>query len=326
MIDGSRPARDADGARPRGRRRGRRAGRGRDRASRPATTSCSPSSPPAASASRAWPAAPRSASRAPRRTRPARCSAASAGSITASGTRRSTTTSASRPSPTTSWSRSASAIKVDPELPFELAALFGCAVLTGVGAAVNAARIEPGRERRGLRPRRGRARGAARRGRSRAPGRSSPSTSCPTKLELAQELGATHAVQAGPGRRGGDPRAHRRRRRQGDRDGRQRARAGRGLRGDAPRRHHGHRRPAATRARCSASRPCRLVAEERTLRGSYLGSSVPARDIPRFIELHRQGRLPVDRLLTHRSPLDEINEGFDRLASGEAVRQAVVFD
>ena len=67
-----------------------------------------------------------------------------------------------------------------------------------------------------------------------------------------------------------------------------------------------------------------LVAEERTLRGSYLGSCVPARDIPRFIELYRGGRLPVERLLTHRLALDEINEGFDRLACGEAVRQAVV--
>ena len=42
-----------------------------------------------------------------------------------------------------------------------------------------------------------------------------------------------------------------------------------------------------------------LVAEERTLRGSYLGSSVPARDLPHFIELHRQGKLDVARLLTH---------------------------
>ncbi len=69
-----------------------------------------------------------------------------------------------------------------------------------------------------------------------------------------------------------------------------------------------------------------LVAEERTLRGSYLGSSVPARDLPRFIDLHRQGRLDVEALLTARLSLDEINEGFDRLASGEAIRQAVVFD
>jgi alcohol dehydrogenase len=47
--------------------------------------------------------------------------------------------------------------------------------------------------------------------------------------------------------------------------------------------------------------------------------------VPRFIELYRGGRLPVDRLLTHRLRLEELNEGFDRLARGEAVRQAVVF-
>ena len=68
-----------------------------------------------------------------------------------------------------------------------------------------------------------------------------------------------------------------------------------------------------------------LVAEERTLKGSYLGSCIPSRDIPRFIEMYRQGVLPVDRLLSHRLTPDEINEGFDRLASGEAVRQVVIY-
>ena len=68
-----------------------------------------------------------------------------------------------------------------------------------------------------------------------------------------------------------------------------------------------------------------LVAEERTLKGSYLGSAVPARDIPRYIELFKGGRLPVDRLITHRLSLDEINDGFDRLATGDAVRQVILF-
>jgi alcohol dehydrogenase len=68
-----------------------------------------------------------------------------------------------------------------------------------------------------------------------------------------------------------------------------------------------------------------LVAEERTLRGSYLGSGVPAIEIPKLVELYKAGLLPVDRLLSHTLALDEVNEGFDRLASGEAVRQAIVF-
>lgn len=68
-----------------------------------------------------------------------------------------------------------------------------------------------------------------------------------------------------------------------------------------------------------------LVAEERTIEGSYLGTCVPVRDLPRYIALYRQGRMPVDRLLTGRLTLDEINLGFDRLREGKAVRQVVVF-
>jgi alcohol dehydrogenase len=67
-----------------------------------------------------------------------------------------------------------------------------------------------------------------------------------------------------------------------------------------------------------------LVAEERTLKGSYIGSCVPGRDIPRYISLYRQGMLPVDRLLSERIGLDGINEGFDRLADGATVRQVLI--
>ena len=67
-----------------------------------------------------------------------------------------------------------------------------------------------------------------------------------------------------------------------------------------------------------------LTAEERTLKGSYVGSCVPSRDIPRFIDLYRQGLLPVDRLMSERIGLDEINLGFDRLADGGTVRQILV--
>jgi alcohol dehydrogenase len=69
-----------------------------------------------------------------------------------------------------------------------------------------------------------------------------------------------------------------------------------------------------------------LTAEERTIKGSYMGSAVPSRDIPRYVALYRHGRLPVDRLLSHRLKLDDINVGFDRLKRGEAIRQVVLFD
>jgi len=53
---------------------------------------------------------------------------------------------------------------------------------------------------------------------------------------------------------------------------------------------------------------------------------VPSRDIPRYVALYRSGRLPVDRLLSHRLKLDDINAGFDRLKRGEAIRQVVLFE
>jgi alcohol dehydrogenase len=69
-----------------------------------------------------------------------------------------------------------------------------------------------------------------------------------------------------------------------------------------------------------------LVAEGRSLIGSYLGSAVPSRDIPRFVELWRSGRLPVESLVSSTIRLDGINEAMDRLADGLAVRQLIRFD
>jgi alcohol dehydrogenase len=71
--------------------------------------------------------------------------------------------------------------------------------------------------------------------------------------------------------------------------------------------------------------PVNLVAEERTIKGSYIGTCVPSRDLPRFIDLYRQGRMPVNRLMSGKLKLDEINKGFDLLHEGKAVRQVVVF-
>jgi alcohol dehydrogenase len=67
-----------------------------------------------------------------------------------------------------------------------------------------------------------------------------------------------------------------------------------------------------------------IVAEERTIKGSYLGSCVPSRDIPRYIQWYQEGKLPVDRLLAGTMRLEDINAGFDRLAQGEALRQTVL--
>ena len=60
-------------------------------------------------------------------------------------------------------------------------------------------------------------------------------------------------------------------------------------------------------------------------RAATSAPACPSRDIPRYIELYRQGRLPVDKLLSGRLKLEEINLGFDLLHEGKAVRQVVEF-
>lgn len=217
-----------------------------------------------------------------------------------------------------------SAVKVPRELPAEIAALFGCAVMTGVGAVVNTARVAAGESVAifGL----GGVGLAALLG-AHACG-AYPIVAVdvlPAKLELARQLGASHMIDA----------------RDGDVVAAVRAATGGGA-------HHaletvGNEQVlaqayAATRRggiTTTAGLPhpqkmfsvpaVSLVAEERTVKGSYMGSAVPSRDLPRYIALYQAGRLPVDRLLTHRLRLDQVNEGFDRLARGEAVRQVIVF-
>ena len=215
-----------------------------------------------------------------------------------------------------------SAVAVDRELPFELAALFGCAVLTGVGAAANSAGVRPGDSVAvfGL----GGVGLAALLG-ARACGAATivAVDVVEEKLALAGELGASAAVRA-------------------DEDVVDAVREVTGGGVDHAIETVGSELVLAdayaatgrggTTVTVGLPHPDRLlaipavslVAEERTLKGSYLGSCVPSRDIPRFIDLHRAGRLPVERLLSGRLALDELNAGFDRLASGEAVRQVVI--
>jgi alcohol dehydrogenase len=68
-----------------------------------------------------------------------------------------------------------------------------------------------------------------------------------------------------------------------------------------------------------------LVAEERCVMGSYIGSCVPLRDIPRYVALHEGGRLAIERLMSGHIGLDDINAAFDKLADGSVMRQVVMF-
>jgi Zn-dependent alcohol dehydrogenase len=216
-----------------------------------------------------------------------------------------------------------SGTRVPADLPFELAALFGCAVLTGVGAVVNSAGVRPGDSVAvfGL----GGVGLAALLG-ARASGAATivAVDRIADKLELARELGASATVLAGEDAVDAVLDAT-----SGGADHAIETVGSEVVLAEA----YGATRRGGTTVTVGLPHPDRLlsipavslVAEERTLRGSYLGSCVPARDIPRFIELHRAGRLPVERLLSGRLGLENINEGFDRLASGEAIRQVVVF-
>ncbi len=217
-----------------------------------------------------------------------------------------------------------SLVKIDRTLAFEHAALFGCAVLTGVGAVVNAAAVKPGTSVAviglggvGLAALLGaRAAGAE---------RIIAVDRMPAKLQLALDLGATDAVVADE-----DAAGHIRQLTCGGVD------QAIELAGAAPALELAYwvTRRGGTVVTAGLPGPnallslpaVSLVAEEKTIRGSYLGSCVPARDIPRFIRMFQRGLLPVDRLLTHRLPLSRINEGFDLLRSGEAVRTVVTPD
>ncbi len=216
----------------------------------------------------------------------------------------------------------ASAVRIPADLDPAVAALFGCAVLTGVGAVVNAARPRVGESVAvfglggvGLSAVLGAVVAGA--------GTIVAVDVIPAKLALARELGATVAVPAGEGAVAAV--------REATGGGADHAVETVGSAAVLAQAYEATRRGGQT-VTVGLPHPRQLLqipavsltAEERTLRGSYLGSCVPARDIPRFVELHRSGRLPVDRLLTHRLALDEINAGFDRLASGEAVRQVVL--
>ncbi|HWU74952.1 MAG TPA: zinc-dependent alcohol dehydrogenase family protein [Rhodanobacter sp.] len=217
-----------------------------------------------------------------------------------------------------------SAVRIDPDVPPHIAALFGCAVMTGVGAVINTARVAPGESVAvfglggvGLAALLG-ARAAS----------AHPLIAVDVvqeKLLLARELGADFAINANDQ----DAVAAIRELAAG---GVQHAIESVGNEQVLAQAYAATRRGGTTvtvglpaPGRMFSVPAVSLVAEERTIKGSYMGSAIPRRDIPRYVAMYRHGRLPVDRLLSHRLALDDINTGFDRLRRGEAIRQVVVF-
>lgn len=66
------------------------------------------------------------------------------------------------------------------------------------------------------------------------------------------------------------------------------------------------------------------VCEERVLRGSFMGGGMPQQDIPRYVDMFLRGRLPVDKLRSEHIGFDQLNEGFDLLHAGGVVRQILL--
>ena len=216
-----------------------------------------------------------------------------------------------------------SVVKVDRELAFVEAALFGCAVMTGAGAVFNTARVEAGARVAVV--------GLGGVGFSSLMAAVASGARevvavdlVPAKLEMARRLGATHVFDA----RDPEVVAQVKSATEGGVDYafemagsvaalecayRITRRGGTTVSAGLP-------NPAAQWPLQAVS----LIAEERTIKGSYVGSCVPSRDIPRFVAMYRAGHLPVNELLSETITLDEINPALDRLAQGMAVRQVIL--
>jgi len=65
---------------------------------------------------------------------------------------------------------------------------------------------------------------------------------------------------------------------------------------------------------------------DKTLRGSNMGSNHFRVDMPRFVEFYLSGQLKLDEMISRRIPLEQINEAFDEMKRGEVARSVIVFD
>lgn len=218
-----------------------------------------------------------------------------------------------------------SLVKIDKKIPFDVAAIFGCAILTGVGAVVNTAKMRAGESALVV--------GLGGVGLSAILGAQAAGASkiigadiSQYKLDIAKDFGADEVVNSG------------------DKDAMDKVKAmtNKGpdialeFAGAMPAldfafnaTNRGGRTVTAALphpdARLSLN-PLTLVGQEKSLKGCYLGSSSPKVDIPNLMAMYQAGRLPVEKLITHHLKLEDINEGFERLAAGEAIRQVILFD
>ncbi|MFZ1908398.1 MAG: Zn-dependent alcohol dehydrogenase [Burkholderiales bacterium] len=216
-------------------------------------------------------------------------------------------------------------VKIDPRIPFDRAALVGCAVTTGVGAVFNTARVVPGASVAvfgcggvGLNVVQGAAIAGA--------GRIVAIDSMESKLELARKFGATDTLLAKPGE---DLTKPLKKLTGGGADyafecvgsGELAAAAYRATGRGGVTVVVGVAKPGDS----TSVRTMTLPFEEKTLTGSYFGSCVPRIDFPRMLGLYMQGKLKLDELITRRYSIDEAPQAFADLESGKNARGVIVF-
>jgi S-(hydroxymethyl)glutathione dehydrogenase/alcohol dehydrogenase len=214
-------------------------------------------------------------------------------------------------------------VKLDPEIPMEFAALIGCGVITGYGAIVHTAKVEPGSTVAvvgcggiGL--------AAINGARIAGAGRIIAVDKDPGKLELAKSFGATDGVLAG------------------DDTAKQIIDLTNGgvhysfecigmkqttelcfamLRAGGTATIIGMI-PVGTKIELHGPDFLR----ERRIQGSMMGSNRFRIDMPRLVQFYQQGRLPLEQLVSGRLKLEQINEGFAALQKGGVARNVIMFD
>jgi S-(hydroxymethyl)glutathione dehydrogenase/alcohol dehydrogenase len=214
-------------------------------------------------------------------------------------------------------------VKIDAEMPLDRAALIGCGVTTGLGAVFRTARVAPG-ESVAVIGCGGIGLSAVQGARIAGANRIIAVDTNPAKLELAQQLGATHLVNASSD----DPVA-----------------AVKELTGGGV--HHSFEAVGLKQTAEQAYRMLRNGGQatvigmipvgtqieihgpellmEKTLTGSNMGSNQFRTDMPRFVDMYLDGRLHLDEMVSRTITLDEINDGFDEMKRGTVARSVIRF-
>ena len=215
-------------------------------------------------------------------------------------------------------------VKIDPEMPLDKAALIGCGVTTGLGAVFRTAKVAPG-EAVAVIGCGGIGLSAIQGARIAGANKIIAVDMNDAKLELAQQLGATHMVNASET----DPVV-----------------AVKEISGGGV--HHAFE---AVGMKLTAEQAYQMVRNggqatvigmipvgtkieihgpellyEKTLTGSNMGSNQFRTDMPRYIEMYLDGRLHLDEMVSKRISLDDINDGFEEMKTGTVARSVITFD